>query len=269
MKKYPKKRVLITGAGSGLGRALSLEFASRGWKVGIADINQEMGEETARLVKERGGEGIKFFCDVTKIEDLKMAAEKIKREWDGLDVLINNAGIAIGGPLEEVPLKQYERIINVNLKGVLLGCWAFIPLMKAQGAGHIINTASAAGFASLPEMSGYNVTKAGVLALTETLRSELSPYNIDISVIVPGFFRTHILNQAYFSNEMHHFQVEKLTRWSKSSAEEIARFTFNSIKKRKLYIVPSFPVRLFWKIKRIFPGIYFKILGMIYARYLK
>ena len=120
-------------------------------------------------------------------------AAEADRAFGGTDLVVNNAGVAVGGPVGAVPLDDWKWIFGVNLWGVIYGCHVFVPRFKAQGHGHVINVASAAGLLSAPEMGPYNVTKAGVVALSETLAAELSGTGVGVTVLCPTFFRTNIL----------------------------------------------------------------------------
>ncbi len=195
MKKFTKKRIVITGAGSGLGRAVSLEFAKLGWKVVVSDIDMARAEKTVALIELARGTAIPVVCDVTSPENLEELAETVEKKWGGVDILVNNTGVAAAGYMEKIPLDTWEWILTMNLKSVIYGCRAFIPLMEKQKAGYIVNIASNAGIASLPEMSCYNVTKAAVISLSETLRNELYPKNIGVSVVAPTFFKTNLMDQ--------------------------------------------------------------------------
>jgi NAD(P)-dependent dehydrogenase (short-subunit alcohol dehydrogenase family) len=161
------KRAAITGAGSGLGRCMALELGADGWKVALADIDEERAEESATLVREAGGEALVVVCDVTQPEDLERLAEGVREAWGGLDLLVNNAGVAHGGVMERIPLEDWRWILDINLMGAVHGCRTFIPMLE-EGGGHIINVASMAGMASAPEMSAYNASKAALVSLSET-----------------------------------------------------------------------------------------------------
>ncbi len=263
-KKFPKKRIMITGAGSGLGRTLALEFAEMGWKVAIAEINPERSKETADLLNRKGGQSLEISCDVTKPEDLENVAARIKNEWGGIDIIVNNAGVSAGGYFEKIPLDKWEWIIDINLKSIIYGCRAFIPMLKEQGYGYIVNTASNAGMASLPEMGSYNMTKAGVISMSETLRLELAPHNIGVSVICPTFFKTNLMNQFTSPDERQRKLAEAFFNKSTVTSEKIARHVICSIRKKRFYIITQFDGKLAWYGKRYFPELYFKTVSFIY-----
>ena len=237
MKRFGKKRALVTGAGSGFGRALAMEFAKRGFRVGVADINAETAAQTVRMVNAAGGSGVAIPCDVSKLEEIEKMAGTVRELWDGVDILVNNAGVAGAGLTADIPMDQWEWILAINFKSVLYGCRTFIPMMEAQGGGHIVNMASAAGFASLPEMSCYNVPKAAVISLSETLRVELAPKNIGVTVITPTFFKTNLMDRFRSPNERQRKMSQSFFRKTSATAEDIAKHTMKCIEKNRLYVV--------------------------------
>lgn len=264
MKKFPEKRVVITGAGSGFGRALALEFASMGWRVGVADINEERADESVELVNQKGGQGLKVLCDVTKVTQLENLAAVLKKEWGGVDIVVNNAGVAAAGFIEKIPMNKWDWIIDLNLKSVIHGCRAFTPMLEEQGGGHIVNMASNAGIACLPEMASYNVTKAGVIALSETLRSELRPKNIGVTVICPTFFKTNLMDSFTSTDERQRDMADKFFRNSFTTAEKVAKVTIKAVRKNRLYVVTPWDGKFVWLAKRLFPELLYKMVGLGY-----
>lgn len=250
--------MVITGAGSGLGRALALEFAGMGWRIGIVDINDVSSKETLRKVEQAGGEGAVLHTDVTDPKAVKEMADHFFSLWKGVDIPVNNAGIAIGGAVGDVPLDQWNTIVDVNFWGMLYGCHEFIPKMKAQGGGHILNIASAAGFLCLINMSSYNVTKAAVIALSETLRVEVAPYNINITVACPLFFKTGLISDMKIS-EPFMKEVAEIGFQNGYPADKIAKKLIKAVKRNKLYVVPMFYGKLLWLNKRLTPNLYYNL----------
>ena len=259
MKRFPKKRIIITGAGSGLGRAISLEFAQMAWKIIVADVNMERAEETVTLINSAGGEGIAINCDVSRPEDLENAAELLEKEWGGVDIVVNNAGIAAGGYMEKIPLEEWDRIIGINFKGIIHGCRTFIPVLEKQGGGYIVNVASNAGIASLPEMSSYNATKAAAISLSETLKIELVKKNIGVTVVAPTFFKTNLMDSFTSPDERQRIMANAFFDKSTCSAEDVARLTVKAITRNKTYVVTPLDGNLTWYFKRLFPELYFKL----------
>ncbi|PIP38207.1 MAG: short-chain dehydrogenase [Desulfobacterales bacterium CG23_combo_of_CG06-09_8_20_14_all_51_8] len=258
MKRFPNKRVVITGAGSGLGRALSIEFAGMGWRIGIADINDAGAKETLKLVEQAGGKGETFHADVTAPNVVKAMADHFFSMWGGVDILVNNAGIAIGGAVGDVPLTQWNTIFDVNFWGMLYGCHEFIPRMKAQGGGHIMNVASAAGLLCLTNMGPYSVTKAAVIALSETLRVEVAPDNIGITAACPMFFNTGLLDDMK-STDPWIVEVARTAFQVGHPADLIAKKLIKAVAKNKLYAVPMFFGKALWWNKRLTPNLYYNL----------
>jgi len=266
-KKFPEKRVVITGAGSGLGRALALEFARRNWRIAIAEINDERAAESAKMVREQGGIPLTIHCDVTLPRDMENVLTIVRREWKGVDILINNAGVASAGWFERIPLEKWDWIIGINLMSIIYGCRTFIRYFKESGTGgYIVNVASSAGIASLPEMVSYNTTKAAVISLSETLRIELSKINVGVSVVCPTFFKTNLMDQFSSPDERQRQLADTFFGNAKITSEQVARHTVASIEKNRFYVITQADGRNMWRMKRWFPELYFKIFGVIYKK---
>lgn len=250
------RTVVITGAGSGLGRAMALAWAREGYKTGITDINMDGARETLDMVRRAGSDGDAMLCDVRSAEDVQAVADHFFETWGEVGILVNNAGVADVGFVGDVPLKNWERTIDTSLWGAIYGCHAFVPRMKAQGAGHIVNTASAAGLMNMPEMGPYNVVKAGIISLSETLRVELASYSIGVTVLCPSFVRTNLCDTVTSTDEWQTEIVDALFKFAKVTPEEVAESTLNAVKKNRMYVVPQFTPKWGWRIKRLNPGIF-------------
>jgi len=264
MRRFPEKRIFITGGGSGLGRALALEFASRKWRVAIGDIHDARGAETARMVRELGGTPLDFHCDVTLPQDLETAMQTLSQAWGSIDILVNNAGIAIAGEMEKIPMEKWERILATNLKSVIYGCRTFIPLMEAQGGGHIVNVGSNAGIASLPEMGPYNMTKAGVISLSETLRIELAAKNIGVTLLAPTFFKTRLMESFYAPDDRQCRLANRFFDRALCTADDVAARTWHAVRRNRFYVIPQVDGKLVWLAKRIAPELYFRLMAFGY-----
>ena len=266
MDRFKTKTVVITGAGSGFGRGLALDFARLGWKVAVSDINMERVEESVRLVNGAGGQGMAVKCDVTRHEEVQALADAVIAKWGTVDIIINNAGVPVVGFMEKISLEDWKFEIDLMLMGVIYGCRIFIPIFKKQGWGHIVNTASSAGIVSLPEMAPYNVTKAGVISLSETLRCELRGSNIGVTVVCPTFFKTNLMDQIRTTDE-HQFKMANafFERMSFGTIESVSRATLKAIRKNKLYVLPQPDAKLFWFLKRMTPNTYYNINAFLYS----
>ncbi len=266
MKRFPKKRVVITGSGSGLGRCLALDFARMGWRVLVNDINMDRAEETEKLIRDAGGQAVSVKCDVARWEDVENLAKTADQQWGGADIVVNNAGVVSVGFVEKIPLEDWRWIIDINLIGVIHGCKAFIPLFKREGGGHIVNIASSAGIVSLPEMGPYNVTKAGVISLSETLRAELANDKIGVTVVCPTFFKTNLMDQARYTDPHQLSMANAFFDKSLCGAEDVSRHIIKCIRKKRLYTLTQIDARFAWRFKRLFPQTFYRLLGFLYSR---
>ncbi|MBA3995474.1 MAG: short chain dehydrogenase [Cyanobacteria bacterium DS2.3.42] len=260
--KYPDKRAFITGAGSGLGLAFARALAGDGWTLGITDINQQRLEEAIEAVKASGGNPSGYKFDVGNYDEFELAVKQFGETYGGIDIGINNAGIGCGGLFEEVSIENFRKTIETDLMGVANGCHLFVPLMRQKGHGHILNVASAAAFVTAPRMSAYSTAKAGVVALSECLRSELSDANIIVSVLCPTYFRTNIGKDTIGSqNERKYSEI--LADSSPISADEVAQVALKSMAEEKLYIILPHDARFLWRLKRFMPERYWRLIKKI------
>lgn len=261
-----RKNAVITGAASGLGRAIAVALAKRGWRVLVSDINMKGSEITRGMVEKAGGEGDIFECDVTRLEDIRRLADFAFEKWTRIDLLVNNAGVAAGGFVGDIPIEDWYWIVNTNFWGMLYGCHEFVPRMKSQGGGHIVNVSSAAGFVSLPEMASYNVTKAAIISLSETLKSELAPHNIGITVVCPTFFKTNLLTTMRYTDEFQKTFAETAFENGRLSAETIAEMTVRAVEKNQIYLIPQAVGKVQWVMKRLSPSRYYKNMAFMNRR---
>jgi NAD(P)-dependent dehydrogenase (short-subunit alcohol dehydrogenase family) len=256
-----RARAVITGAGSGLGRALTLELAKRRARILVADINETGAEKTVRLAVQAGAEAHATRCDVSKSEEVMALLATADRTLGGVDLLVNNAGVAAGGPVGVIPLADWEWLMGINLWGVIYGCHTFVPRFKEQRGGHILNVASAAGILSAPLMAPYNVTKAGVIALSETLRAELDEEGISVTVLCPTFFRTNINVSARSHGDVDPSFVDRLMDRAKVQADGVARIAIDAVDAGRLYALPHQDGRFVWWFKRAAPELFYKQLS--------
>jgi NAD(P)-dependent dehydrogenase (short-subunit alcohol dehydrogenase family) len=190
MDKLNGKVALITGAGSGIGRATAVLFAQEGAKIAVADYVAEDGEETVRLIEEAGGEAIFIEADVRKSADVQRMIQSAVDTFGRLDILHNNAGVNTICLLAEVAEEEWDRVLDTNLKGTFLGTRYALPVMLGQGGGVIINTASNMGMNAQANVSPYCVSKAAIIMLTKATSAEYAKQNIRANCICPGFIET-------------------------------------------------------------------------------
>ncbi len=192
------RTALVTGAASGIGRESALAFARRGADLGLCDLNAEGLESTSAAIRALGrGAVTTHVVDVASAEQMGRFAAAVHARVPAVDLLMNNAGVAIGGGFLDTSLADWEWILGVNLRGVVHGCHFFVPAMLRRGhGGHVINVASAAGYVASEALAAYATTKFGVLGLSEALRDELARHRIGVTCICPGIIDTPITRVA-------------------------------------------------------------------------
>ncbi len=258
-----EKTAVITGAASGIGRAYALAWAKRRFKVGIADIDMEGAEQTLKQVERAGGSGEVYRCDVRKLEEVQQMADHFFEKWGKISLLVNNAGVADVGMVGDVPIEDWERQIATNLWGYIYGCHSFIPRMKEQRAGHIVNTASSAGLITLRSMGPYNVAKAGIIALSETLKPELAPFNIGVTVVCPSFLRTNLLNTSSSTDTWILDVADICMEGATVTADSLAEATVKAVDKNKLYVFPQIFAKITWIDKRMSPALFYSVFAFL------
>jgi NAD(P)-dependent dehydrogenase (short-subunit alcohol dehydrogenase family) len=261
-----QRRVLITGAGSGLGQALALRYARAGARVACVDLSTERSEVTRKMLAGSGH--LALAADVGSDEAMEQLRDQIQHEWGGLDVLINNAGIASGGSMVETTMDEWRRLLEVDLLSVVRGCRMFLPGMLAVGQGQIISTASFAGLAGAPRVMTYGVAKAGVVALSEQLRAEVQHKGIRVSVICPSFFRTNLCDTAIGSPKMKDVAL-RLMDTSPDTLDSVADNVFTDAERGRFLILPTKHESMRWRVKRWFPEFYFSKMTQIARRTMK
>lgn len=257
-------RAIVTGAGSGIGRAFADELGRRGGRVVCSDVDLDAAEATARGISTAGVSALAIRCDVSSEADVRALVEEAEA-WFGepVGLIVNNAGIGAGGAVVgETSMDDWRRTVDVNLWGVIHGCHVVAPKLRAAGRGGIINVASAAAFASAPRMSAYNVTKAGVLALSETLAAELAGSGVAVSVVCPTFVTTNIVRDGRISTDASRF-AERLMAWTGVSPDSVARASLDALDRGELYVLPQLDARAIWRMKRALPATYVRGLGLI------
>ncbi len=248
---------VVTGAGSGIGRAFALELVKRGGRVVCADINLTSAQETVQLIAALGGEAFAVACDVGKLAQVEQLATFAEREFGGpATLVINNAGIGIGGKrIGEFSMADWQATMDVNLWGVIHGCHVFAPRLRALGRGGIINVASTASFAAAPFMGPYNVTKAAALALTETLSAELAGTGVHVTALCPTFVKTNIVRDGRIPDSSSQMAA-KIMAWTGVAAEGVVTKTLAALDRNQLYVLPQIEARMVWRAKRFTPVIY-------------
>ena len=249
--------VLITGAGAGLGAAMARRFAAAGWTPIIADRDAARAQEVA---DEIGGDALALVMDVTSEADWQRVADTIGERFGALDALINNAGVAVGGTLEETSVEDWRWVLDIDLMGVVIGCKTFAPMMRERGSGHIINVASFAGFAAAPGINAYGTAKAGVIAMSEMLRAEMNGSGVEVSVLCPAFVKTRLTETMRAPDKSYQKRVERWMENSGVSAEDVAEVVLRAIDKPQFMLLTHGNTRWLHRMRRWMPETYFRML---------
>ncbi|MEJ7832952.1 MAG: SDR family NAD(P)-dependent oxidoreductase [Nocardioides sp.] len=238
------RRVLITGAASGLGAALATAFEARGDEVLRTDIAGDGFEAGASAPSSTI-----VRLDITSDDDWAAALAHVEATWGGLDVLVNNAGVAGGGRLDVATIDEWRWITEINLFGAVRGTSAFVPMLKRQQRGAIVNVASLAGLVHPAGMASYNAVKAAVVALTETTGHELAAHGITAHAVCPSYFRTNLMSSLQGKDEALGATMARLVEQSPITADDIATAVLKGLDRGDELIVPDQPARDAYRLK--------------------
>ncbi len=250
------KNILITGAGSGLGRELALAYASQGCEVCVVDRDEVGGHETVDMIDAKQGTAFFHACDISSQDDIDALAALLESRWQSVDVLVNNAGVATAGSVESESIEQWQWVIDINLLGQVRMTKAILPLIKSSNAYHrsIINIASQAGITPLGNMGSYCVTKAGLVSFAEGLHFELAPLGIHVSAVCPSFFATNLHKSLRTDEDKMRGLVSKMVGDSQISAESIAEYILRANDEKQFLILTHKDGRRAHLLKRFLPN---------------
>jgi butyryl-CoA dehydrogenase len=268
MSQIKDSLFIITGAGSGIGRALAIQAATEGAKVIASDVNEKGLEETTSQTK---GTIEKYILDVSQQEQIKNFATGILKKYPGERIiLVNNAGVSLSsGAFAQTPLEDFEWLLNINLWGVVRMTKAFLPHMLVQDKGHIVNVSSIYGIAGMPNNSAYSTAKFGVKGFTDVLKAELLGTNIKASSVHPGGVKTNIARDGRISKTQNVEEAKKLIAKFEKVAlkmepEKAAEIILNGIRKDKSRILVGGDAKFLDTIVRLFPNSYHKIFSKLF-----
>ncbi len=255
MSQFKDKVAIVTGAASGIGRALSQELARRGASVILADVNPSPVEEAAETITKAGHKAETLVLDVSDYDAVeKMVADTMAR-YGRLDYLFNNAGIAVGGEVRDCSIDDFRNVINVNLFGVVNGVAAAYPLMVKQGYGHIINTASLEGLIPFPATVSYVASKYGVVGLSNALRIEGTDLGVKVSVVCPGYIKTPIFQTSKMIKIDREKMLKSLPERFGITSEACAQIILRGVQRNKAIIVVTGFAKVLWALQRISPAV--------------
>ena len=259
VKNFQGKSAVVTGAGSGIGRATAIALAAEGATVAVTDIDPHSAQETVDTILAAGQDGRAFQLDVSDQEQIGQVAADIRQALGTPSVLVNNAGIAVGGYFLDTSPESWERIISINLMGVVHCCRAFVPGMVTAGQpGHVVNIASMLGYMQSRGVSAYCATKFGVVGFSECLRAELRDHGIGVTAICPGMIRTNIIGSGVLEStqedvEEKRKQIEAIYQKRNYPPEKVARAIIKSIRKNRAVLPVASEAWLAYYLKRWAP----------------
>lgn len=253
------RTAVVTGAASGLGAAMARHLAAAGFQVAVTDRNLQQAQALLQQHDFPAG-SFAFELDVNQPQHWQQLQQRVAEEWGGLGVLINNAGVAAAGPMQEDPLDNWRWLFDINVFGVAAGCQTFLPMLLQQNNGHIINIASFAALAGAPAMSNYGASKAAVYALSESLYTELAASEVAVSVACPAFIQTALIDSMRAPQDSYRQRASRWMQNSGISADDFAAMVFAAAAQRRFLILTHANTRWLWRLKRWLPAAYYGLL---------
>ena len=252
MKNLNGKSALVTGAASGIGRAIALELARRQVDLFLVDLDQAGLAETADMAGKHHCQTIAHVADLTQPSDLSGIVERLLARWNGVDILINNAGVAFYGSTHAMSDSQWQRILAVNLLAPIELTRKLLPSMLERYEAHVLNVCSIAGLVASPRLAAYHTTKFGLVGFSEALRAEYGPRGLGVTALCPGFVRTNIYRTAMIAGDK---SMPRVPAWCTTSPEHVASRAVRAIRGVEGVVVVTPAAQLSWWLKRFAPGL--------------
>ena len=259
MKSLNGKIAVVTGAGSGIGQATALALAAQGARVVVTDISESTAQTTADLIRSQSQSAEAYKLDVADYAQMQAVATRVQQDIGVPSIVVNNAGIAVAGSLLDCSLENWEKVVSINLMGVVHGCKAFLPAMvKSNSPGHIVNIASMAGFSGVAKLGAYTATKFAIVGFSESLRAEMSAHQIGVSAICPGLISTNIVSAGIFESsevdvEEKRRAINALYSRRNYTPDRVAKVILKAIRKNRAVVPVTTEAWLVYYSKRWIP----------------
>jgi NAD(P)-dependent dehydrogenase (short-subunit alcohol dehydrogenase family) len=256
---FTGRSVLVTGAASGIGRETALAFARAGADLFLCDLNEAGLGETAAAAEAFGRRARVRRVDVANRHEMRLFAEAVHAEVEAVDVLVNNAGVGLGGGFLETPLEEWDWIVGINFWGVVHGCHFFLPRMVARRRGHVVNVSSVAGYVATEQLAAYSTTKFAVFGLSEALRDELGPHGIGVTTVCPGIINTPITQSSRMlgraATPEARAAIVEMYRRRNYGPERVAAHVLHAVARNRAVAPVSPEAWVLYYLKRFAPGL--------------
>lgn len=253
---------IVTGAASGLGRAIAARLIADGWRVARLDLPGPAWPPT-----DHESASLDLAFDVRETTAWADLRARLGREWPGLDLLVNAAGVGAAGEVGTLPAEQWRRVLDTNLLGTALACETFLPWLRDQPRRtHVVNVASIAASLAIPAMSAYSASKAGVVALSEAIAAECPRGRPGVTVVCPGFFRSGLLDTWHFTSHKAAGEARRRMEATRWTSDRVARRVLRAVHRNRRYVVVGLRARWLWRLKRLAPRAVTSLLRLAYRR---
>jgi NAD(P)-dependent dehydrogenase (short-subunit alcohol dehydrogenase family) len=271
MRDFAAKTVVVTGAASGIGRALAIQFAKKGAFVSISDVDEKGLLETQHAIEQEGGRSIWSIVDVSDRASVYRYAEHVHKQYERVDIVINNAGVDVSENIEDLSYEDFEWVMNINFWGVVYGTKAFLPFLKQSQEAYVVNISSLFGLVSFPTQGAYNASKFAVRGFTEALRYELADSSVTPVCVHPGGIDTNIVRNARFykagdGSTSHEAAIRDFNKIAKTTADDAATQIMQAILKGNRRLLIGSDAKVFDLVQRFLPSSYDRLVGFLLKR---
>jgi short-subunit dehydrogenase len=254
MKSIRGKRALVTGAASGIGRAIALALARRGVHLYLVDVDAAKLAVVATEAREHGNRVVDMLCDLSRPEEITALSKNLLQDWGGVDILINNAGISYHGKTEQMTAGHWQRLLRINLLAPIQLTMELLPALLATEEAHVLNVCSILGLIAIPKFTAYQTSKFGLVGFSESLRAEYTCQGLGVTALCPGFVRTNIY-QAMLDG-VGARPMRTPPRWFCASPEAVAAVAMRAIRRNHGVVTVTWLARFLWFCKRLAPRLW-------------